>query len=252
MHYDTYPVHPDLREFVKCIWTLHGSESVREKQVIVPDGSMEMIFHYGDLYRQYIKKDQSIVQPKCFVMGQLTEPLTIEPTGITEIFAVRFQPHGFIPFTHLPLSEFENTAVALDKVFGPDGIKLEEQLWLIDATQDRIKVVEDFLLNQIQEGAVIDRLIKTTIDLIWEANGNFSIQNLSEHSSVNRRKLERKFSSTVGISPKYLSRIIRMQSVLKELIANNYENLTSLAHKEGYYDQAHFIKDFKMFTGQTP
>ena len=64
--------------------------------------------------------------------------------------------------------------------------------------------------------------------------------------------MERKFISVVGMSPKQLSRIVRMQSTLKMLEQKNFASLTSLAHENGYYDQAHFIKDFKEFTGMSP
>src|SRR5690606_26948237 len=92
MTYHTYPPSNELSAFVKCYWTMESSGVPMEKQRIVPDGCMEMIFHYGDLYRQYTDEGNSIVQPRCFVFGQITHPLDIEPTGETGIFAVRFYP----------------------------------------------------------------------------------------------------------------------------------------------------------------
>ena len=77
MNYQTFEPNQDLTTLIKCYWTLEspkparpaGGEETPEKQTIVPDGCMEMIFHYGDLYKQYIGSGNSIIQPKCFVIG---------------------------------------------------------------------------------------------------------------------------------------------------------------------------------------
>jgi transcriptional regulator GlxA family with amidase domain len=69
---------------------------------------------------------------------------------------------------------------------------------------------------------------------------------------VNRRQLERKFSSAIGLSPKQLSKVIRLQTTLKALYQEKSSTLTSVAYENGYYDQAHFIKDFREFTGVSP
>jgi putative component of toxin-antitoxin plasmid stabilization module len=106
MNYQTFVPSADLNTFVKCYWTLEAlAEANPGKQRIVPDGCMEMIFHYGDYYKQYREDGSFLVQPRCFVFGQITQPLDIEPTGTTGIFSVRFFPDGFTPFTTLPLQQ---------------------------------------------------------------------------------------------------------------------------------------------------
>lgn len=83
-------------------------------------------------------------------------------------------------------------------------------------------------------------------------NEQLAIDELSHKMNVNRRQLERKFSSVIGLSPKQLSKIIRLQSTLKMLLKDEFTSLSALAYEGNYYDQAHFIKDFKEFTGLTP
>jgi hypothetical protein len=114
MNYQTFEPNKNLSTLVKCYWTLESpKEENPERQTIVPDGCIEMIFHYGALYSQYLENGKSIIQPRCFVIGQLTRPLEIEPTDITGIFSVRFHPDGFLPFTTIPIKEIENTAFSL-------------------------------------------------------------------------------------------------------------------------------------------
>lgn len=253
MNYQTFEPSQDLTTLIKCYWTLENpKEEAPGKQTIVPDGCMEMIFHYGDLYRQYTENGNSIIQPRCFVIGQLAQPLEIEPTGETGIFSVRFHPNGFLPFATIPIKEMENTAVSLEKLFGKDGQEIEERILDTVSTSERIKRIETFLLNRLTDTETVDRIVRSTVKTILTANGQLSVDELSKQSNINRRQLERKFSSAIGLSPKQLSKTIRLQATLKMLLNKQFTSLTALAYENEYYDQAHFIKDFKELTGFTP
>lgn len=253
MNYQTFEPNQDLNTLIKCYWILEGpKEEMPDKQTIVPDGCMEMIFHYGDLYRQYTENGNSIIQPRCFVIGQLTRLLEIEPTGKTGIFSVRFHPGGFLPFATIPIKEIENTAVSLKKLFGKNGQEIEQKILNSNSTTEKIKLIETFLLNRLTDAQTVDHIVKSTVETILTANGQLSIDNLSKQTNINRRQLQRKFSSTIGLSPKQLSKSIRLQATLKMLLNKKFTSLTALAYESEYYDQAHFIKDFKEFTGFTP
>lgn len=252
MNYQTFEPGNDLSPYIRCYWTLESpAEAMPEKQTIVPDGCMEMIFHYGDLYKQY-RAGSGFIQPRCFVIGQLTQPLEIEPTGETGIFSVRFHPNGFLPFATMPIKQMENTAISLEKLFGADGTEMEQNLLSAITTVERIKQVETFLLNRLTDSNTIDRMVKLTVDTIMAANGQLSVNELSRQTHISRRQLERRFSSVIGLSPKQLSKIIRLQAMIAALLSDDTANFTTLAHHNEYYDQSHFIKDFKEFTGFTP
>lgn len=253
MNYQTFEPNKDLATLIKCYWTLENpKEETFEKQTVVPDGCMEMIFHYGDLYRQYSETGSSFIQPRCFVIGQLTRPLEIQPMGKIGIFSVRFHPSGFLPFATMQLKEIENKAVSLEKMFGKDGHEIEQNILNATSTLERIKLIETFLLNRLTDIETVDRVVKSTIETILTANGQLSVAEISKHANVNRRQLERKFSSTIGLSPKQLSKTIRLQATLRMLLNKKFTSLTALAYENEYYDQAHFIKDFKELTGFTP
>lgn len=253
MNYQTFEPSQDLTTLIKCYWTLESPrEEITEKQTIVPDGCMEMIFHHGDPYRQYTEYGSSIIQPKCFVIGQLTRPLEIEPTGETGIFSVRFHPNGFLPFATIPIKEMENTAVPLQKLFGKDGQNIEEKILGADSISEKIKSIENFLFARLTDSETIDRIVESTVETILTANGQLSVNELSEQLNINRRQLVRKFSSAIGLSPKQLSKTVRLQATLKMLLNKKFTSLSALAYESDYYDQAHFIRDFKELTGYTP
>ncbi|MBS1564248.1 MAG: helix-turn-helix transcriptional regulator [Bacteroidetes bacterium] len=253
LNYQTYTPDKDLHSFVKCYWTLEGPiEAVPQRQTIVPDGCMEMIFHHCDPYRQFLEDGSSIIQPQCFVIGQLTGPLEIAPTGETGIFSVRFHPDGFSPFAGIDIKKMENTAVGLENLFGEEGNRLGREVLIAPSTGARIMLVEAFLKDRLADATTVNRIVRSTVDLIIAVNGNLHVGNYTSKSGINRRQLERHFAKAVGISPKQLIRTIRLQHVLKMILNGNYSSLTALAYENEYYDQAHFIKDFKEFTGLTP
>ena len=242
-----------LVDFVKCYWTLDGAkETTPKRNTIVPDGTMKLIFHYGDLYWHHPENRDSFLQPRCFLIGQLTKPYVVEPDGDTGTFAVRFHSDGFLPFATIPIKEMENTPIPLERLFGEEGLKLELKILEANGVLERIEIMESFLLSRLNSKELMDRVVKSTIETILTANGQLSINALSKQSSLNRRVLSRKFSSTVGLSPKQLSKIIRLQISLKSLLNKDVSKLTDLAYENGYFDQSHFIKDFKIFTGVTP
>lgn len=260
MNHQIFEPNQDLTALVKCYWTLESpKEKTPERNTIVPDGCMKMIFHYGDLYKHYIKNmpdskavEYSITLPRCFVIGQLTGPYEVEPIGETGIFFVCFHPNGFLPFATIPIKEMENTAVPLEKLFGKDGLEIEQRILNAKSTSERITLIETFLFSRLSNTHTVDQIVRSTIETILTADGQLSIDELCRQTNINRRQLVRKFSSTIGLSPKQLSKTIRLQATLKMLLNKKVTSLTTLAYESEYYDQAHFIKDFKEFTGLTP
>ncbi len=146
----------------------------------------------------------------------------------------------------------ENTAVPLKNLFGEDGQEIEQKILNANTPLERINLIETFLFYRLTDMETVDHIVKSTVETILTANGQLSINELSKQNNINRRQLVRKFSSTIGLSPKQLSKTIRLQATLKTLLTKNITSLTDLAYENKYYDQAHFIKEFKAFTGLTP
>lgn len=253
MNYQIIQPQTNLASLVKCYWNLESpKENTPVKNTIVPDGCMKMIFHYGDLYKHYSDDGSYTFLPRCFVIGQLTGPYEVGPSGETGTFFVCFHPNGFLPFATFPIKEMENTAVPLEILFGKEGQEIEQKILNANSTLDRIHLIETFLINRLTEAANVDSIVKSTVETILTAHGQLSIDELSKQNNTNRRQLARKFSSVIGLSPKQLSKTIRLQTTLKMLLNQKVISFTDLAYDGEYYDQAHFIKDFKEFTGLTP
>lgn len=253
MTHQTFEPNQGLAALIKCYWTLEAPRAeTPTKNTIVPDGCIKMIFHYADAYNHYNEAGEMIALPRCFVIGQLTRPYEVEPTGETGTFFVCFHPNGFLPFATFPIKKMENTAVSLEELFGEDGQEVGQKILNANSTQERISLIETFLFARLADTKAIDQIVESTVDTILTANGQLSVNELSRQNNTSRRQLARKFSSDIGLSPKQLSKTIRLQATLKMLLTTEVRSLTDLAYENEYFDQAHFIKDFKEFTGLTP
>jgi YesN/AraC family two-component response regulator len=212
-----------------------------------------MAFIMGDDIKRYTSEDDFIIQPRSMVLGQIIDPFYIEPTGYVNTFAIRFYPYGFANFVSVPIKTLAKTETPIEVLFGEETAQqLEQDIVQASDTQQRIEVIERFLKNKLNEKMTVDNIVRSTVDSLLSTNGSTSISDILKGDLSKRRQLERMFAKQVGVSPKQLGKLIRLQSALKMLLNEEDENLTNIAYNNEYYDQAHFIKDFKEFTGVSP
>lgn len=254
MNYQTYQPHTDLEPLVSCYWTLEvPAVNDAERQRIIPDGCIEMAFILGDDIKRYTTQGEFILQPRAMVLGQTIEPFYIEPTGYVNTFAIRFYPYGFANFVSTPIRDLANKETPIELLFGANTAnELEQKIILARNSKHRIEIIENFLLKKLHDKTTIDNIVKKTVDALLTSNGTESITTILKGDLSKRRQLERNFKKQIGVSPKQLGKVIRLQTALKMLLNKKMDNLTNIAYESEYFDQAHFIKDFKEFTGINP
>ncbi|WP_439581959.1 AraC family transcriptional regulator [Dyadobacter bucti] len=254
MDYQTFKPHSDLASLIKCYWTLEvPAEANAQKQRILPDGCIEMIFILGDDVKRYTTADQYILQPRAMILGQISKPYFIEPTGYVNSFAVRFYPCGFANFTAIPIKNFTDKETSISALFGEKiSNELEQHIVNAENTEQRIEEIEKFLFDKITEESVVDGIVKSTIEAMLSTKGSASIHQILKDHPSKRRQLERNFSKQVGLSPKQLGKAIRLQAVLKMMADKKTESLADVAYESQYFDQAHFTNDFKELAGISP
>lgn len=254
MHYNVYEPKSSLSNKVKCYWSLEDSESkdAHKKDRVFPDGCIELIFHYGDFFKKHEENGTSAIQPKSFVYGQITKFIDIEPTGKIGIFSVRFHPNGLQNFIDSKVSELTDCTILLEDLWGNDGKNIETKILSATNNEERIQIIEQFLETQQRPITEKDIQIEKCVATILDSNGIISIDKLIEEVQISKRHLERSFIANVGVSLKFFSRIIRFNYALQLINNKDFSNFTNVALDGGFYDQAHFIKDFKEITGLNP
>ncbi|MBC7892061.1 MAG: AraC family transcriptional regulator [Sphingobacteriaceae bacterium] len=254
MVYREIPPPAVLAPYVRFFWTLENDLSLvpTAGERVFPDGCVELIVHYGDAY-QSLDLDGSIrLQPRCFVHGQLTRCLHLVPTGRTGLIAVRFRPEGALAFLHRPLHEFTDQAVGLDDVFGRAGKELAETVVQARTESERLEILQKFLIDRLAASLQTDWVVAEGIGHLAVMQGQTDLCALRQRLNVSERQFERKFLHAVGMSPKLFNRVLRFQAVFQRAQLDPAATLTALSLESGYYDQAHFIRDFRAFTGLAP
>lgn len=254
MNYETFKPHKDLESIVKFYWTLEVPfDPKNKKQKILPDGCIEMTFNFGGKIKRYTSQEDFILHPNAMVMGQRTKSYYILPVGDVDTFAVCFYPLGFANFIQTPLENLVDKETPIVQLFEKtQADELEQHIAHAKDTQERINIIETFLLKKLNSKNTINNIVKSTVETLMTSNGTTPINIILKDNISKRRQVERYFKKQIGISPKQLSKVIRLQATLQLLLNKQSETLTDIAYESEYFDQSHFIKDFKELAGVTP
>ncbi len=163
---------------------------------------------------------------------------------------VYFTEIGFTHFASSPANELFNLSLSLDDIFDKTKVsEVEEKLMSATSDKHRIKIIEQFFLAQLKH-IQADKLIVEAVKLIYQSNGTIRIKELNEKLLISQSPFEKRFRKVVGTTPKKFASIVRFNSVLDSL--DNTKSLTEICHENNFFDHAHFTKDFKRYTGDTP
>lgn len=163
---------------------------------------------------------------------------------------VYFTEVGFAHFAPHPANELFNESIALQEIFDKNKVaETEEKLAVAQTDQQRIQLIENLMFAQLKE-IQIDRLIVEAVKIIYETKGTIRIKALIEKLYISQSPFEKRFRKLVGTSPKKFASIVRFNTVLDKL--DGSKSLSEICYENNFFDQAHFIKDFKRFTGDTP
>lgn len=242
---------PELAPYVECFWELrndaHDEHAPPER--ILPDGCFELVLNFGEVFKRFHPDGTVELQPKALMVGQMTRHVMIKPTGRIDLLGVRFHPGGAFPFFRFPQNEMT------DRIFDIDAIvpfsTIFSELLNHPSTSDRIKIIETWLCTAFRSGKNDLRLTQWATQTILAHNGVVHLKSFQQTLGVSERQLERLFKNQVGLSPKMFARIIRFQSIFRALESESADWLP-LVYECGYYDQSHFLKDFKSFAGELP
>lgn len=168
------------------------------------------------------------------------------------IFGAKFKPGGFYPFVEQPVSRLTDDSVSLRDLFGERGQDLEQEILAPKDEAELVEVAETFLRRRSPKRDDTVEMIGRVIDCIATNPGITRVDTLVSQLGLSKRTLQRIFGRYVGVSPKWVIRRYRLHEAAERLAAGKSVNLPEMAFDLGYFDQAHFIKDFKNIVGTTP
>lgn len=193
------------------------------------------------------------VQPgRSGVFGVSTQRFQAELSGQGWVFGIKFRPGAFYPFYRTPISELTDRVMSLEHVFGAAGVAYEQRLMECSSIDEMIGCAEAFLRAQMPAPDPQVELINAIVDRIADDRSITRVAMLATQFGVSQRTLQRLFNLYVGIGPKWIIRRYRLIEAAELLAQGAPLNLANLAQTLGYFDQAHFINDFRAAIGDTP
>jgi AraC-like DNA-binding protein len=225
-----------------------GNEGVK----VFPAPQCEMVFSYGDsVNEKWLDKPPE--SSPCFAIGgYATRPVEYFSNGATGSIMVGFKPWGIQAFLDFAAKEITNSNSDMALHFGREVLFVEEKLREASGIAERIRIVEAFLAGRLRR-PVIDKEMVRAVEIIAASEGVLQIEELARQCFMSRRQLLRRFEASIGISPKLFSRLIRFQRVFEKMKAKNEKpDWSQTAFDAGYSDQAHFINEFREFSGCAP
>ena len=246
MNIRRYPPTPLLRPYVKTYMVVlseHGSVNR-----LLPLSALVIAFRIRGTVRSGM--DNGAIMPVSVISGLTNSMRVIEYSRNASTFLVEFKEGGAAAFFNESLHELHGRHIPLDGIVQRSLLnEIEERLMGAAGDAERIRVVENFLLSRLN-AAHPEHVMRHAVERINSARGIIRIAPLAATLCMSQDAFEKKFRRVIGTSPKQFATTVRLRSAI-----DNYspgQSLTDMAYEAGYYDQSHFIKDFRRFTGLPP
>jgi AraC-like DNA-binding protein len=247
---------PSLAHLIKCVWNYEASTSERDgrPERIVPDGNPELVVHYGHPFSDYDETEKKQLQPRVFMMGQMTRPLALDSShGAPGIMGVRFHPAGSRAMVGAAMDEFTDQRLDVADLAPREARTLHDEIASAPGAAARAAVMQRFVRDFVDANARFqDPMVMHWTRQLQSANGRLSIARLADEADMSVRQLERRFRLQVGIPPRQYANVVRFRAVFDMLTGDSKPDWIGLALDAGYFDQSHMIRDFKRFLGCSP
>lgn len=185
-----------------------------------------------------------------YLSGMYLEPHKFEAEGTLDEICIDFTPLGFYQFFKFPVKTYILQEDILTESFGKESKHFFEQVFNITDFQKRGALIEDYLQKKIMVSD--SAFLQQCLYEIHQANGAITLKELSFRLKCSEKKIVRSFLSHFDLTPKDYMRIVKFRKALGYLNRYPHKSLTSIGYECNYYDQSHFIKEFKFFTEKKP
>ncbi|PST81813.1 AraC family transcriptional regulator [Pedobacter yulinensis] len=249
MYFKLVQPPPHLADYVRFFWFAEGDVGAERPYVhhAFAYTCPEFSFCYkGQFQYRAGSGQEKLLAPG--VYGQTQHFSTVATTGTFGIFAFYLYPHALPQLFNLPATLLTDCSADMKTLFGREGEILEEQMMLARDNDERIRHACTFLEQRLGYAKPENLRLISFIRAMGDQPVHFNRLSAAEYLSV--RQFERRFKHLTGFRPKLFFRISRFNALLNRPAQGKL--LTQLAHEHGYYDQAHFIHDFKIFSGHSP
>jgi AraC-like DNA-binding protein len=251
----TYLPRPPTADFVELFWYADGPAPTHARERVLPTGDAQLVIGLGDtVLRVYDDHDteraESYRGP--LVCGPRSQVSIIDAAATTASMGVRFKPGGAFPFLDAPAGELHNLNVPLESLWRGKAGDLHDRLLEARTPAACFRILEQMLLEQLVARRELHPAVAYALREFQTAPGSRTIAEVTERTGFSPKWFTQLFTAQVGLTPKLFCRLRRFQAALAILGGPQRTGRPDLALTCGYYDQAHFNRDFRAFAGMTP
>jgi AraC-like DNA-binding protein len=240
MHYQEIKPPAALQHLVRFFWVLeyNGASEFPVQYKLLAEGFPGLVFFFKNQYGA--------------INGQTTEHRTFSMTGNFKMMGAYLYPYALPLLFKIPSGEFTHQHIPFNELHKAEFRDLQEKILESVTDAQGIHILSEYLYNKsIRATGMNDKFHQCILHVIKQY-GNVEVDQLARHAGISNRQLERKFGAFVGLSPKVFSRLMRFHTSLRFIKSDTIRSLTDIAYAAGYFDQSHFIREFKMFAGLSP
>ena len=247
----------DLAGQVVCFWTRRpdapavvGAPTIHR---VLPDGCVDIVIAFD---AAGVPATSPLKVTQAMGVGTMTRPLVLSGGMPSFYVGVRFRPGHAMSALGIPASELTDDRVAYSSISDASELELE-MLSRLETNDDRFDAIVALVRRRLLGATYVPLSVRAAVQRITLANGNLRVATLADDIGITRQQLARQFATHVGIAPKTLARVMRTRAAVVRADAARAAypreiDWSAIACDLGYYDQPHFIDDFKALTGVTP
>ncbi|HEY2069570.1 MAG TPA: helix-turn-helix domain-containing protein [Rhizomicrobium sp.] len=244
---------PPLDPFVETLWYWEGDMPGHAKDTIMASGHMGILINLKQDALYWYDGDR-------FARRNTLKGISLCGTQSTafaidahqpHMMGVRFRAGGAFPFFAAPSREFRDTHVSLGDAWGADAERLHQRLVQAPTPEDKLAILETALLTLAPRSLARHPVVAMALTRMSRRRVN-SVAALAAEAEMSHKKFIRIFTEEVGFTPKTFLRVARFRRVLEAIHLAPEVDWGDAVEQGGYFDQSHFIRDFRQFSGLTP
>ncbi len=250
----TYKPSLSLSRLVQTYWTgdfnLYAEDNVM--QSVLPNGCIELIIHLTTDHCELIKDNAWGITPDFTLIGLQTQAYQVRFKRRVQVFGIRFNPESIYTIFGVPASSFTAAFGSSKDILGQKFADYCSRIREAASTDERIVLTENFLLQHLANQSGNRDYVRIALEIIRKHNGRIRLDELMKQVYISPRQLQREFKNRMGITAKEYMRLSRFNAIQKYMLGADHLNLTGLCYKQGFADQSHFIREFKLLAGANP
>lgn len=246
-----------LNQFIQVLIYFEGIQHAHAVDRLLPNGDTEILIDFND-NPQYIYDNNSLKEIQAcnhvWAAGVRTEPITIPAGSMASMMVISFSKGMSYPFYPFPVNEIADHVLDADLIWGEEFALVREQMLETIDIDRRFAIMEEFLLRRFGTRLAVDPCVEFAIAEMTRDPGSVNMARMNAKIGYSQKHFISMFKRRVGLTPKAYLKIMRFQKAITAIEQQTHAPIdwSAIAGDCGFYDQSHFINDFRVFSGFTP